>query len=339
MMETPLPAGLAWAPGGSEGVAIVVADEASGQPLRGHPYSAIFARRLRSALAATDGVGDLAPIDSAALVDEAAGWRGDRSDLAESLDAATAALHAYQAVLGGDVAAVRAYLQKGGDPDEFYQTAWGWDGVGPEWAWAKPNHGTTLLNYVCTMLDVVTDAVAVEMVRELLSAGADPRRDDGAELWFAPIHNAVANGGDAVVQAILQNDPRLVDATTGVGSTPLFEVCRCDDADARHRTVGILIGAGANVNFREPFHGETPLHAAARAGAQEVVGLLVAHGAAVTVHNDAGHAPLDVCRQELASQLDLAGSLPVADLERRVEALRETADLLEGLMAMEDAGA
>lgn len=206
--------------------------------------------------------------------------------------------------MSGSVSQVKRFLDLGGHADTVYKADYGWD-VGPDYLFTKPNDGTTVLNYVATWSDVIGEA-SVELVRLLLQAGADLQRDDAQELWFTPLHNAVANGAHQLAAAMLEAMPTAVNLTTGDGRMPLHVLALCDDADDRATTLDVLLrrrqggaDAVAKLDFHEPFHGQTPLHAAAREGYSEVVVRLLEAGAALNEINEAGRTALEEATFEL----------------------------------------
>jgi len=212
--------------------------------------------------------------------------------------------------ISGSVHNLKRYLEMGGYADKVYKPAYGWDEfVGADWTHTKPNDGVSFLNYVATWSDVIGEP-AVEMARLLLHGGADLLRDDGLELWFNPLHNAVANGASEMVAVMLDAMPDAVNLTTGDGRTPLHVLALCDEEQPRYATLEVLLrrrqgpdGSShvASLNSKEPFHGQTALHMAAREGHTEVVIRLLEAGAPASEQNDAGHDPLDEARAELAA--------------------------------------
>jgi hypothetical protein len=334
--------------GGGGGGGALLLDEETGAALGGHPYAPFFRAKLERARHTPAAAHQLLT-DPHHLADGALAWRGDDGDggagagagghsgfdagvgvdagvgmpgsgLARPRAAASArpavrppppGLQVYQAILGGSPDGVQRYCDAGGAVDAYYRDEWGWDGVGPEWAWSRPTAGTTPLNYVCTLLDVVGDDVAAQMARTLLAAGADPFRDDCDARWFLPVHNAAANGGPLTLDALLVEHPDLASATTGDGQTTLFVAALCERPDDRRRVVERLLrpagggGADAGVKFVEPFAGETALHAYARAGYADEVALLCEAGADPRAQNDAGRTP--AVEGERALEAVLAG--------------------------------
>ena len=157
---------------------------------------------------------------------------------------------------------------------------------------------------------------SVELVRLLLTHGADLQRDDAQELWFTPLHNAVANGAHALVAVMLESMPDAINLTTGDGRAPLHVLSLCDDADDRVATADVLLrprgsnsgGSGGSnrtpralLNFHEPFYGNTPLHAHAKDGHSEVAIKLLEAGASHAELNEAGRTPLQEAMEELAA--------------------------------------
>jgi ankyrin repeat protein len=69
----------------------------------------------------------------------------------------------------------------------------------------------------------------------------------------------------------------------------LFHACG-EDGDPVH--LRRLIAKGANVNWKHPTSGGTPLHSAVECGRKSVVGLLIESGADVNALDGQGWAPL-----------------------------------------------
>jgi len=202
------------------------------------------------------------------------------------LDAADVFRHC----MSGSLHEVRRFLEQGGYADTVYKSAYGWD-VGPDYRHTKPNDGTNMLNYVATWSDVIGEA-APQLVDLLLKHGADLQRDDGLDQWFTPLHNAVANGAQAVIKVLLDAQPQAINLTTGDGRTPLHVLALCDDPTDRLASLGLLLQYNTELNFEEPFEGNTPLHVMAREGHSEVVIRLLEAGASKGAINHAGRTPL-----------------------------------------------
>ena len=210
------------------------------------------------------------------------------------LDAADVFRHC----MSGAVDEVRRFLEQGGYADTVYKSAYGWD-VGVDWLFTKPNDGTTVLNYVATWTDVIGEKAA-ELVSLLLRHGADMHRDDGLDQWFTPLHNAVANGARDVIEVLLSSKPEAVNLTTGDGRAPLHVLALCDAATDRMASLALLLQHRADLNFSEPFEGNTPLHVMAKEGHHEVVVHLLEAGANANATNDAGRTALQEAQHELA---------------------------------------
>ena len=207
---------------------------------------------------------------------------------AQNLDAADVFRHC----MGGSVQQVKQFLELGGYADTVYKSAYGWE-VNPNFLYTKPNDNTSVLNYVATWSDFIGEP-AVELVRLLLQHGADLGRDDAQDLWFTPIHNAVANGAHQLVNVMLDHMPDAINLTTGDGRVPLHVLSLCDNEEDREATLDVLLRrrGNASLNFQEPFKGDTALHAAAREGHNEVVIKLLEAGASAATTNEAGRTAL-----------------------------------------------
>ena len=217
----------------------------------------------------------------------------------------------FQFCMAGKVGAVRRFLDRGGYADTVYKNDYGWK-VGPEYMHTKPTDGMTILNYVCYFADEIDDA-APEIGRLLLEAGASLERDDCQDMWFTPLHNAVANGASRLVDVILTFKPSAIHLTTGDGRQPLHVAALCQDPELRRQTVEVLmrprrdpqsdITVRPNLAFTEPFLGNTALHVHAKQGFTETVVSLLEGGAPATKRNDAGRSALEEIAFEL-SQLE-----------------------------------
>lgn len=365
MVELPLPPGLLWVPVDSRQPSyalrrVAICEEASGAMLQGHPYEAHFRAKLERCLSHAGAAGALHhATDPQQVVEEALSWRGRPPAKrgagaqrgggarpgarrgAHAAAAPPAGVQIYKAIFAGSVDGVQRFLDQGGPVDGYYRTEWGWEGVSSEWAWTQPTAGTTPLNYVATLLDVIGDDVAAQMARVLLDAGADPLCDDCLQQWFMPVHNAAANGGPLTVAELLLKDGDLANATTGEGQTTLFVAALCERPDDRRRVIKLLLEHGADTSFVEPFRGDTALHEYARRGLSAEVGMLCDNGANPLAKNNAGHTPCVAGEHTLDALLSSSaggagssgdagawGSLSTVEREELVNGLTNTIQLL-----------
>src|SRR5947209_1255470 len=111
-----------------------------------------------------------------------------------------------------------------------------------------------------------------------------------SELW-----EAIEDGDDRAVRRLLNEHPELVEATHKYGFTPLMRAASCCG-----RTVPVIkaiLESGADVN-RQTKEGYTALHCAidvdgeANDNAEEVIGVLAAAGADLSVRQHYGWTPL-----------------------------------------------
>lgn len=170
-------------------------------------------------------------------------------------------------------------------------------------------------------------------MRLLLKHGADLQRDDAQEQWFTPVHNAVANGAHALVREMLDAMPEAINLTTGDGRSPLHVLVLCDDAADREATCDVLLRRRPALDFQEPFRGDSPLHAAARDGASEVVIKLLEAGASPGTTNEAGRTALEEAQFEL-SELQREGAsnqnaAQEGNIARRLSRLQNTLQVME----------
>jgi hypothetical protein len=134
----------------------------------------------------------------------------------------------------------------------------------------------------------VFDAVRagdVEKVKGLLQAEpklAEARTEDGN----TPLHVAALEGHAAVAQALLdQHAP--INARGLRDETPLHMAMY----EAHHDLAELLLANQADINAQSA-SGETPLHVAARKGHHDLVVLLLTHNADVNAHDRQGQTPL-----------------------------------------------
>ena len=161
------------------------------------------------------------------------------------------------AAAAGDLAAIRAELDKGVDVN------------------AKDNEGRTPLHYAAKY-------ATKQVVELLIPNGADVNAKD--EDGWTPLHFAATKE----IVELLINEGADVNAKNKWGGTPLHWAAR----GGHKEIVELLIAKGANVNAKNDEDG-TPLHLAADRGHTEVVELLITKGADVNAKDDEGETPLD----------------------------------------------
>jgi ankyrin repeat protein len=137
-----------------------------------------------------------------------------------------------------------------------------------------------------------------EMIRILLSKGADPNRIDS--MGNTPLMRAVElgdeNGSHAVVQQLLTAGARVNERSGPWLETPLYRASRIADAEL----VNMLIANGADVLARDR-HGRTPLHAAASSPRhvseiEATIRVLLRDGADPMILDRNGKRPIDLLR-------------------------------------------
>jgi len=100
------------------------------------------------------------------------------------------------------------------------------------------------------------------------------------------IFEAAEQGDLAQVQALLQEDPQLLNAVDDGGYTPLHEAAY----NGQIEILDYLIAKGANLNATSA-SGSTPLHGAAFHGYVKAAERLIEEGAAIEVRNAGGFTP------------------------------------------------
>jgi ankyrin repeat protein len=152
------------------------------------------------------------------------------------------------AAMHGDVAAVKALLQKGADVN------------------APQGDGMTALHWAAERGDA-------EMTAVLLAGGASPAVETRIG-HYTPLHIAAKGGFDQVVKRLA--DARAdVSALTATGAMPVHFAAAAGNAG----TVAVLLDRGADPDARETQWGQTPLMFAASGGRTAVVTLLMTRGA------------------------------------------------------------
>lgn len=131
----------------------------------------------------------------------------------------------------------------------------------------------------------------------LAAAGFAPATEPPLGKNESPIHDTARMGRRADVEQLLRADPKVRDARTAMGSTPLHYAALNEDSGP----LKALIAAGASVNARDG-EGATPLHMAAFATRTRNVKLLLEAGADPHAKTDAGRDVLSMARKVRADE-------------------------------------
>ena len=127
--------------------------------------------------------------------------------------------------------------------------------------------------FTCSKSHVVVSFQAatcghVDIVKELLGAGAPPGALSSELVADTPLHKASLAGHDLVVTELI-NAGADVNQANGLKATPLHKAAHYEHV----RVIKVLLHAGADKNLRNIF-GETPLARAMQVGAQQSIALL-----------------------------------------------------------------
>lgn len=146
-------------------------------------------------------------------------------------------------------------------------------------------------------LHIAAGRINVDLVRALLSAGADTSLFDHDGM--TPLHVAAAEGRTDALQALIDHGVDVDIAGQG-GQTALhMAVVR-----KKLESVKILLAAGANPDCLMPgMDNETPLMAAARRGHDEIAVELLAGGANPLIENSRKQTAADIVNQESHREL------------------------------------
>ena len=126
---------------------------------------------------------------------------------------------------------------------------------------------------------------SLEIVQLLLSAGSDVNAKN--RYGVAPLSLAANNGSASMVKSLLDRGA-FANTVMAEDESVLMTAARAGVEEV----VNLLISAGANVNARESWRGQTALMWAAAEGNLEVLELLVSEGADVSARSDKGFTPL-----------------------------------------------
>jgi ankyrin repeat protein len=192
------------------------------------------------------------------------------------------------AIMAGDIAGVRALLEKRADVN------------------AAQQDGTTPLHWA-------VERDAPEIVQMLIRAGASVKaanRYGATPMWLASVN------GNAKTIAMLLEAGADAGSANGDGETALMVAARTGKTDA----VNLLLARGADPNATEGWRGQTALMWAAAEGHRAVIDALVARGADVKARSNAGFTALLFAAREgriaaveslLKAGADMNDSLPV----------------------------
>ena len=163
------------------------------------------------------------------------------------------------AAMNGDLAALRAQLKSGGDPN------------------ARGEFGTPPLHWRVRVDDL-------EGAKLLLKAGADP--NGLTERGISPLSLAVENGNAGMVKLLLAAGANAKEVEP-TGETLLMVASQVGVLSV----VDQLLARGAEVDARDPAFGQTALMYASRAGHADIVASLLSHGANPNAATNVGRTP------------------------------------------------
>jgi len=146
---------------------------------------------------------------------------------------------------------------------------------GHDWAGKRgsPARGLSQGSYLMNKLRLLVIVSSIIMLIPLSSSATT-------------IFEAAEQGDLAQVQALLQEDPQLLNAVDDGGYTPLHEAAY----NGQIEILDYLIAKGANLNATSA-SGSTPLHGAAFHGYVKAAERLIEEGAAIEVRNAGGFTP------------------------------------------------
>jgi RNA polymerase sigma factor (sigma-70 family) len=238
-----------------------------------------------------------------------------------------AAMHGYSGRTTGHRAAVEVLLARGAGRDVFAAAYLDDPDRAGALLAADPGQATAVDGAGMTALHHAAERGATEVARRLVAAGADPNARDGrgqtpldhashAGPWKAgpaqdmirllldhgatvDVFQAAALGDTGRLTALLEADPRLVDARDGRGATPLYHAAH----NLHLGAVELLLERGADVQL-SPARGESPVATAIAhswdAGGPQVVDRLRAAGATLTLRDACAVGDVARVRQLLA---------------------------------------
>ncbi len=203
------------------------------------------------------------------------------------------ALDIHQAAKEGDLAKVKALLEKNTDlinaKNENGQTPLHIAASGGQLAVVeflisqgadinlRQNNGATALHFACF-------GGHRDVVEWLIDNGADVNSKDNNGL--TPLRVAVFRSNKEMIALLIEKGAAL-NAREENGATPLHEACIRGNKDV----VELLIEKGANIGIEDD-SGNTPLHMASNYGHKEIIELLITKGTDVNQRNNRGDTPL-----------------------------------------------
>lgn len=245
--------------------------------------------------------------------------------LASAVPAAAGPYQLIEAIGRGDLAAVRAELEAGTDPDAFASdmaTRY------PVYLAARAGDAGMLELLVKSGADIdrrdgngdrPLDWAArygeTEIARLLLAAGSRPDPAEAGQR--VPLVEAL-NGSHLAVADLLLDAGASANRADRLDGSALHQAAAIDDVAMAQR----LLRLGADPAAPGPYFGDTPLHAAARRASPAMISLLVAAGSPVEARTRDGETPLHLAAQygrpaAVQALLD-AGADPDAADSRRV---------------------
>jgi ankyrin repeat protein len=151
----------------------------------------------------------------------------------------------------------------------------------------------------------------VEEALKIASLGPHVTNFRDQDKWSA-LHGACFSDSAQIVRILVQNGARL-EARTVHGYTPLIEACATNKLHAAKA----LIGCGADLNAVDG-DGWSSLHYAAAESVEEVVQLLLDHGARVDLCTNEGQLASELCQKNIAKNLIVAREREELELARRL---------------------